>query len=386
MAENQNRRVVVTRAGRRHAARESASTRTGTGVRGGVVAIREVEHLPMDGYRTKLGGEVQDDFAPDPRVPPTRRLPRPGDRLHAARGRGGDVQLPATAAEQVPPERWGVVIGTCNAGLLAGEEWYARRKRGEEPDPRLRAARRAAGVLGGARERVRAQGAGAVGGHRLRRERERDRLRGRADPRRATPTPCWPAAPTRSRTSSIAGFNSLESLSPEPAAPYSFDRKGLSLGEGGGHARAHGRGRGRGARRARAGGDRRLRPVRRRLPPDGAPPGGPRAPRARSRRRCARPASTPGEVDYVNSHGTGTAKNDTAETAATKVGLGDAAYHVAVSSTKSMIGHLLGGAGRGRGDRHRARRSRSRSRRRRRTSPSPTPSATSTTSRTRRGR
>ena len=53
----------------------------------------------------------------------------------------------------------------------------------------------------------------------------------------------------------------------------------------------------------------------------------------------------PGEVDYVNSHGTGTAKNDTAETAATKVGLGDAAYKVAVSSTKSMIGHLLGGAG-----------------------------------------
>src|SRR5262249_27497092 len=54
----------------------------------------------------------------------------------------------------------------------------------------------------------------------------------------------------------------------------------------------------------------------------------------------------PGDVGYVNSHGTGTAKNDPAETAATKAGLGgDAAYKVAVSSTKSMIGHLLGGAG-----------------------------------------
>jgi 3-oxoacyl-[acyl-carrier-protein] synthase II len=54
----------------------------------------------------------------------------------------------------------------------------------------------------------------------------------------------------------------------------------------------------------------------------------------------------PEEVNYVNSHGTGTAKNDPAETAATKVGLGEEAAHkVAVSSTKSMIGHLLGGAG-----------------------------------------
>ena len=55
---------------------------------------------------------------------------------------------------------------------------------------------------------------------------------------------------------------------------------------------------------------------------------------------------SPEEVQYVNSHGTGTAKNDPAETAATKVGLGvEAAHRAAVSSTKSMIGHLLGGAG-----------------------------------------
>jgi 3-oxoacyl-[acyl-carrier-protein] synthase II len=53
----------------------------------------------------------------------------------------------------------------------------------------------------------------------------------------------------------------------------------------------------------------------------------------------------PDAVRYVNSHGTGTPKNDPAETAATKRGLGEAAHKVAVSSTKSMIGHLLGGAG-----------------------------------------
>src|SRR5207249_4468919 len=53
----------------------------------------------------------------------------------------------------------------------------------------------------------------------------------------------------------------------------------------------------------------------------------------------------PEEVGYVNSHGTGTPKNDPAETRATRLGLGEAADRVAVSSTKSMIGHLLGAAG-----------------------------------------
>lgn len=53
----------------------------------------------------------------------------------------------------------------------------------------------------------------------------------------------------------------------------------------------------------------------------------------------------PEEVSYINAHGTSTHHNDLFETRAIKAALGDAAYNVPVSSTKSMVGHLLGAAG-----------------------------------------
>ncbi len=313
------------------------------GVSSGRVAIRNVKHMPMDGYRTKLGGEVQDPAAPE------HSYLNP-DGFH---DRAIDFTLKAAEEAMancgvevgtIPAERWGVVIGTCNAGLLAGEEWYRRRKQGEAPDPRLvllvepqamaeslsgafglrgpvlsvnTACAASANAIGYAGELIRSGQADAV-------------LTGGAD-----------------AFSDIlyAGFNSLESLSPEPAAPYSRDRKGLSLGEGSGMlvlmredlAREHGA------------------PVLAEilgygLSADGYHPTAPH-PEGRGAARAIRTALAqggvaPSEVGYVNSHGTGTAKNDTAETAATKVGLGEeAARGAAVSSTKSMIGHLLGGAG-----------------------------------------
>ena len=54
---------------------------------------------------------------------------------------------------------------------------------------------------------------------------------------------------------------------------------------------------------------------------------------------------TPDKVDYINAHGTSTHANDLFETKAIKKALGEHAYDVKISSTKSMIGHGLGAAG-----------------------------------------
>ncbi|NLF72700.1 MAG: beta-ketoacyl-[acyl-carrier-protein] synthase family protein [Candidatus Anammoximicrobium sp.] len=73
-------------------------------------------------------------------------------------------------------------------------------------------------------------------------------------------------------------------------------------------------------------------------------------PQGRAAARCmslalADAGLAPEDIDYINAHGSGTAINDRVETVATKRALGSCAYHVPISSTKSMTGHLTTACG-----------------------------------------
>ena len=148
----------------------------------------------------------------------------------------------------------------------------------------------------------------------------------------------------------VGGFNSMKALSrrndePERASrPFDRDRDGFVIGEGGGililesleHAQA------RGARiYAEVAGCG--------LTGDGyhmaAPPDDGEGAVRCMKMALASAGLAPEDIDYINAHGTSTPLNDLCETRAVKTVFGGHARHLAMSSTKSMTGHLLGGAG-----------------------------------------
>ncbi|MDP9247655.1 MAG: beta-ketoacyl-[acyl-carrier-protein] synthase II, partial [Candidatus Dormibacteraeota bacterium] len=148
----------------------------------------------------------------------------------------------------------------------------------------------------------------------------------------------------------IASFNAIKALStrnddPERASrPFDRNRDGFVPGEGAGilvledleHARARG---------ARVHGEVIGFGVTNDAYHSVAPDESGEAPAQCMRNALEDAGMTPEDVDYVNAHGTSTPLNDAAETRALKMALGERAAGVPISSTKSMIGHLLGAAG-----------------------------------------
>lgn len=311
------------------------------GVRAARVGIREVERLDLSGYRTGLGGQAP--------LPEESAMDRHGVVrdlvLTAAHQAAAEAMAQARwVRDAVSGQRWGVVVGTCNAGLLSARRWLVARDAGQVSPARQ--------LLQAPPQAIAESLAGEFG------------LRG---PAVAINTACAASANAIGYAADLvrtgaadavlvggadvfsdvlfAGFHSLESLSVSPAAPYSGNRSGLSLGEGSGmlvlvrdgvegtqHAdlilgQILGYG----------------------LSADGYHVTAP-DPTGRGASRAIRAALRRGGIDgddvgYINGHGTGTPKNDSAETAAIRVALGSAADKLVVSSTKSMIGHLLGAAG-----------------------------------------
>lgn len=142
----------------------------------------------------------------------------------------------------------------------------------------------------------------------------------------------------------FAGFHSLQALTPELCRPFDKNRSGLAIGEGAGILVLEGwdRAENRGARifgEIIGYGESNDAFHMTRPDPDG------KAAALAVRRALEDAGLKPEAVDYVNAHGTGTPFNDASETAALVHALGSRAREVPVSSTKSMIGHLLGGAG-----------------------------------------
>ncbi|MCX5410079.1 beta-ketoacyl-[acyl-carrier-protein] synthase family protein (plasmid) [Streptomyces sp. NBC_00335] len=325
-------------------AQGATATALWEGVRAGYSAIGPVRGMPMDFYGTDIGGEVQSELAPA------------YDYLAAFGGseREPAVDFALAAAQEaldqadlggVPAGRWGVSFGSCNGGLRSAEKLARRARAGGAPEddgrhyllvPPQAIAEALSSAFGLKGPSLSVNTACASGAHAIAHAVESIRS-GHSDAMLVGGSDAF-------TETAWAGFTSLQSLSSKPAAPYSKDRDGLSLGEGAGMlvlaeesvARA-------------AGAPILAEVLGYGLSADGyhatAPhPQGEGAARA-IRGALSSSGLTPEDVGYINGHGTGTPKNDSAESNAVRAALGEAAEKTPLSSSKSMIGHLLGAAG-----------------------------------------
>jgi 3-oxoacyl-[acyl-carrier-protein] synthase II len=338
-----NRRVVVSGLGSVNAMGIGVAPFL-AGLRDGRCAVGDMTVFPTDGYRVKRAAVAPAELAGEWVEAPLRRRLSRSDRmaLEAAReawrvsGAGGGAWDPRRAV---------VVLGATTGGMLEAEEAYRARTKGEIARMQARplvdfpvhvAADLVAQVLGleGPRSTVVTACSSSATSIGL----AADEIRaGRADVALAG------GVDSHCRMT-FAGFNALQAIDPNVCRPFDRARAGLSLGEGAGILvlEDEERARRRGATiLAEIAGYGLSADAHHMTAPD---PNGVGAALA-IRRALADAAVDAGEIDYVNAHGTGTPHNDPVETRAIRATLGDRASHVAVSSTKSQVGHCLGAAG-----------------------------------------
>lgn len=309
----------------------------------GEPGIRPITLFDTSDYRVTRAGEFTDlPVAPWRRFRATR-MDRASNLLHhALAGALGGLDMPATATVPVPPL---VALGTTLGGMTSGEQYHGMYLR---KGPALARPSLVVGHLAQAQVlqimdefslpgvpriflNACTSSANAIG-HAFR------AVRGG----RAQVALC--GGYDALCVFGFTGFHSLQALTTDVCRPFDRSRDGLSIGEGAGILLLES------WDRAQARGAPILGEIvgygestdafhMTRPEPEGCMA-------ALAIQAAVRDAGiSAAEVDYVNAHGTGTPFNDRSETAALVAAMGERAYTIPVSSTKAMIGHLLGGAG-----------------------------------------
>lgn len=316
----------------------------------GKSGVSHIESFDASEYGTTIAASIK-DFNPEQYI--ERREARRMDRfvqfgVVAALKALADAQL--NIKEQTDAERVGVIVGSGIGGLTTWEEQHRvlLEKGPKRVSPffiPMMIANMASGqismITGAKGPNTTAVTACATGTHSIG---DSFKMIQRGD---ADVMICGGAEATISPVG-VAGFNALRAMStrndePEKASrPFDRDRDGFVMGEGSGvlilesleHAQK------RGARiYAEVIGYGMSGDAYHITDPD--PEGA-----ARCMKRAIKDAGIqPEAIDYINAHGTSTPVGDISETKAIKMAVGDHAYKLAVSSTKSMTGHLLGAAG-----------------------------------------
>ncbi|MGE9269562.1 MAG: beta-ketoacyl-[acyl-carrier-protein] synthase family protein, partial [Verrucomicrobiales bacterium] len=310
------------------------------GFRAGRTAFREVDLFDVSQQRVSTAGQAPLPDRPD--------LPRLTCRQWRWMDRGTRFAL--TAAEEALRVaglrgRMPVIVGTSAGAMPLGEEYYRQALAGKragqlrrvehyQSQRQMTDVMRALGVYGPLRiiSNACASGANAIGhAFHLVREGKADRVLAGGYDGLAQLV--------------FAGFDSLQALAPSGIPrPFDAHRDGLAIGEGAGFVVVE----------SEASARAREATVQARILGYGAatdvhhltqphPEGDAALWTMSAATQMA--GLKPEDIDYINSHGTGTPLNDVAEAAAIRRWAGETVANVQVSSTKSAIGHLLGGAG-----------------------------------------
>lgn len=344
----EERRVVVTGFGAITPLGHSFED-TWEGLKAGRCGIRPITHFSTEGFKAKLGAEVV-DFSPETYLEVNEVL-RTDRYAQLAIGAADQAMEMSELQGQVEPERFSVLFGTGIGGI---ETFEKEHKKLLEKGPRrvsslfvpMMIANMAAGMIairhhcrGGSMPAVTAcaSSANAIG------EATRMIRHGYAD---AVITGGSEAAIT---PSAVAGFVNMQALStsedPKAASlPFDRRRKGFVIGEGAvalileeyelakkRGAKIYGEVCGYGS----------TCDAYHITAPHPEAKGGALA----MKQAMEEAGYKKGEKVYINAHGTGTPMNDVLETLAIKEALQEEAYGAFISSTKSMTGHMLGGAG-----------------------------------------